>query len=332
MTTPSQREPDTVHLHQTSTGGAEYSIFDILELLKARWRLIAFITFFTFIASFVTAVVLPVKFEAQALLAPSGKEQGSNRATSIARELATLGAIAGLNLPSSTTTTETAIAVLRSRKFLVDFTNKYELSTQLFKDQWDSDKKQWIVSTPSPLATLASKLKGVIPNSKANLEPSTFPSAWDKYRAFSEIISVDYDTETGLITLTVRWRDPEQAATWANLLINELNDYFRLKSIEESRSSIKYLNSQMELTVNNDIRLVMYQLIEEHTKTIALASVKKDFVFEVLDPAIKPDEKSSPNRKLIVSVGLFFGFAAGCFMALLLAFFISVKEYTKTHN
>ena len=50
---------------------------------------------------------------------------------------------------------------------------------------------------------------------------------------------------------------------------------------------------------------VFAQLIEEQTKTIMLANVSKDYVFDVIDPPVAPELKSKPSRAVICVLGTF---------------------------
>jgi len=59
------------------------------------------------------------------------------------------------------------------------------------------------------------------------------------------------------------------------------------------------------------MQTVFSQLIEEQTKTMMLAEVRSEYVFTTLDPAVIPEDKSSPKRGAIVFVGLFVGLLVG---------------------
>ena len=51
-----------------------------------------------------------------------------------------------------------------------------------------------------------------------------------------------------------------------------------------SKKSTEFLQQQLERTEIADIREVLYRLIEEQTKTIMFAEVRKEYVFKVIDP------------------------------------------------
>ena len=45
--------------------------------------------------------------------------------------------------------------------------------------------------------------------------------------------SVDEDKKSGLITLSITWKDPQVAANWANDLVKQLNEQLREQAIDE---------------------------------------------------------------------------------------------------
>ena len=62
----------------------------------------------------------------------------------------------------------------------------------------------------------------------------------------------------------------------------------------------------------------------ERKKKAMLANVKEDFALEVIDPAVVQEQRDSPDRKFIVSVGVLIGLLLGVFM---IFFFSIFKKY-----
>ena len=82
-----------------------------------------------------------------------------------------------------------------------------------------------------------------------------------------------------------------------------MSEDLRSKDILEAEESIKFLEAQREKTSLVSLDEVFAQLIEEQTKTIMLANVSKDYVFDVIDPPVAPELKSKPSRALICVLG-----------------------------
>ena len=57
-----------------------------------------------------------------------------------------------------------------------------------------------------------------------------------------------------------------------------------------------------------------------------LANVKEDFALEVIDPAVVPEQRDSPDRKFIVSVGVLIGLLLGVFMIFFFQFLKNIKS------
>ena len=48
------------------------------------------------------------------------------------------------------------------------------------------------------------------------------------------------------------------------------------------------------------MRAVLYNLLESEKQKAMLANVNEDFALEVIDPAVAPQTREKPKRKLIV--------------------------------
>ena len=83
----------------------------------------------------------------------------------------------------------------------------------LFEEMWDAENQAWVVESEEVLPT----------DQKAT----------DFF--LKEIINVDKDEKSGLITLSILWKDPTIAAEWANDLVKQLNEQLREKAIADSR-------------------------------------------------------------------------------------------------
>jgi uncharacterized protein involved in exopolysaccharide biosynthesis len=164
--------------------------------------------------------------------------------------------------------------------------------------------------------------------SEESLAPGE-PSMWDAYSVFKEVITVNNDSKTGLVTVKADWKDPNLAAQWVNELVKRLNYELRQQAIHESERSIQFLNEQIQETSLADLRTVLYRLVEEHTKNMTLAKVNEQYALKVIDPAVPPQERAKPKRTLIVV----FGFAMGLLSGIIIAFvwnYIQVQRTQKT--
>ena len=64
----------------------------------------------------------------------------------------------------------------------------------MFPGKWDAEKKKW-------------------------KDRNDVPTDWEAFRMFDKNIRlVSVDRKSGLVTLTIDWKDPALAAAWANSL------------------------------------------------------------------------------------------------------------------
>ncbi len=280
----------------------EIDLLELIRTLLQAWKTIVGITLICTGLAVAYALLSPEVFKAETLLASAQEEKSG---TSSLSQFGGLAAMAGISIPSGSNT-EQVIATLESRKFLSLFINNNKLLPVLFEDLWDVEKKAWI------------------------LEPSQDePSPNDGYSALVDAITIDEDKKSGLITLSILWRDPVIAAQWANDLVKQLNEQLREQAIQNSKKRIGYLEQELAKTTLKDMREVLYNLLESEKQKAMLANVNEDFALEVIDPAVAPEVREKPKRKLIVALGGVCGGFLGIFAVFFLQFLEKLKSSSK---
>ena len=202
-------------------------------------------------------------FTAETLLAPASEEKTS--ASSTLSQFGGLAAMAGISIPRDSNV-EQVVATLQSRKFLAQFINSNNLLRILYEDIWDGKKQVWMVETAEDEPTLQNGIS-----------------------AIKSALSLNQDEKSGLITLSISWRDPTVAANWSNDLVKQLNEQLREKAIADSQKRVGYLEQELAKTTLQDMRAVLYNLLESEKQKAMLANVNEDFALEVIDPAVAPE-------------------------------------------
>ena len=289
----------------SSTGENEIDLIELIRTLLSSWKTILSATVLGTGVAFAYALVTPEVFKAEALLAPVREERGSSSAFS---QFGGLAAMAGISIPNDSNV-EQVIATLKSGKFLQVFIERNKLLSVLFEDIWDSKNQTWIVES-------------------AEHQPTTQKGIG----FFKTILSVAEDKKTGLITLSISWKDPEVAAQWANDLVKQLNDQLREQAIADSKKRIGYLEQELAKTTLQDMRTVLYKLLESEKQKAMLANVNEDFALKVIDPAIVPEARAQPNRRLIVVLGTMCGGFLGILAVLFLQFLQKCKNPNKENT
>lgn len=139
------------------------------------------------------------------------------------------------------------------------------------------------------------------------------PTMWMAVRDFHDgVLSVTDDNLTGTTTVSVDWRDPVVASQWANGIVALANSLLRMRAMNDAQRNITFLSDQLASTRDLDLRKVLYDLIEDQTKTLMLAKGREEYAFAMVDPAVPPDIRIKPKRTLMVlaggMLGVFLGF------------------------
>lgn len=135
---------------------------------------------------------------------------------------------------------------------------------------------------------------------------------WFAVQKFRDtVVSISTDDIARTTTVTVEWKDPAVAAQWANGLVVLANELMRTRALSSSKRNIEYLEKQIAATNVVEMQRVMYDLIENETKTLMFASARVDYALRVVDPAVTPESRVRPKRKLMVLTGVALGLVLG---------------------
>lgn len=263
----------------------EISLRDILEHLQYRkWRALGLILALTLLAA-LASWVFPKTYRASIIVSPVTNTPGSNAGGSglgaVVSQFSNLASAAGLNLATDSHKFE-AVALLQSETITEDYIRNNNLLPVLYPGRWDAAARRWSVS-----------------------DPTDIPTVWKATQRFKRhIANVTTDTKTGLVTLTITWDDPHQAAQWANDLVKMTNDYLRGKAIVESDRNIAYLNEQAAKTDVVGVKQAIYSLLQSEISKQMLARGSDEYALKVIDHAFAPEEPYMPQPVMWTLIGL----------------------------
>lgn len=268
----------------------EIDLVDVWRTLVAGRVLIGVVTLFCVGVAAAFAFLSTPLYRAETLLVPA---ENTDKAASPLLQLGALESFAGIGLGGGDSAE--ALAALTSRVFTDAFIREEKLMPVLYSGRWDAARGTWA-------------------------EGEEVPTAWDAYRMFDRKVRfVSKDVKTGLVTLAIEWRDPDLAAQWANRLVQRINAERRAEAIREAETSITYLKEQLAETSLVEMQRAIYQLIEAKIKKIMVARSLDEYAFKVIDPAVAPQEISSPRRLPLILLGLLFGLIVSALMVLIRA-------------
>jgi LPS O-antigen subunit length determinant protein (WzzB/FepE family) len=224
------------------------------------------------------AFLIPAKYEATVLVMPASDADSVDRGGGLGAAVSQLGglaSLAGFSAGGNTLKVE-AVATLESEALTARYINQNNLLPVLYGSQWDSARGQWKSSDPKKIPTL-----------------------WKANRYFrSSVRSIVDNARTGLITMTITWRDPVQAATWANDLVAMTNQYLRDKAIHDAERNIAFLNEQAKSNSVIPVQEAIANLTETQLKKVMYARSREQYALKVLDPATIPEKQSFPRPVL----------------------------------
>lgn len=272
---------------------------DLANVWNTLWRnkwTVAAITAVFAIGSIGYALTLTHWYRSGMLLAPAGEETVN---TGISGQLGSLAGLAGISISTGGSSVE-ALAVMKSRDFTRAFVEEQDLLPVLFADKWDAEAGRWIEE-----------------------DPELWPDAADGARVFDKSLRrISQDRETGMVTVSVDWTDPELAAQWVTLMVKRLNDEMRARALEKAEANVAYLQSQISATSVIALEQAVGRLLEREQQKLMLARGNEEYAFRVIDSAEVPESPFRPNRRLMVIVATLFG-------GLLAVFFVLARGFVR---
>tara|TARA_B100000575_G_C23020496_1_gene587645 strand:+ start:78 stop:986 length:909 start_codon:yes stop_codon:yes gene_type:complete len=288
---------------------------NLIELLQVLWQgkiIIISLTAFASIFAVVYSLLLPNVYESKALLAPVDSSSSISGALQSYRGLAGL---TGINLSSGggEANSEKAMKTIKSLSFFEKniLTNIF-LPDLMALDSWSSDTNTVIYD------------ERIYKTSSDSWEDE--PSAQEAFKKFtSKHLRLAKDKNSAFITISVKHQSPFLAKQWTELVINEVNEFYREKDKERSEKAVSYLNQQISMTGSSEIKQVLAELVQDETKKLTLIDANQFYVFEYIDPPAVMEKKSEPNRALICIIIAFLGGISSVLLVFIRHYFFNEK-------
>jgi uncharacterized protein involved in exopolysaccharide biosynthesis len=284
---------------------------DISTIWNSLWQqksvILTVTTIFT-ILSLLYALTREDIFRAEAVLAPAELRQSNSP---LSAQLGGAASLIGISVDGQESgRTSNSLAILQSRAFIQRFILEHGLLVPLFAGTW------------SELSGY--KVDPKIYNSETNewIREGGAPSDQQAYRLLRQALTISQDSNTGIIRIGIEWHDPNLAALWVNKLVDDINRDIRNADVDEARSAIEFLRTQLDSTQLVEMQRVFYQLIEAQTRVIMLADARSEYVFQIIDPAVMPEQTIGPRVLQILLVGGL----SGLMFSLLVVYFLSMSR------
>ncbi len=274
----------------------EISLLELWRILRRHKNIIFAATLLGLALPALAAWLMTPLYRAEVVVAPvTGKDDRHGLLGPLA-ELSGIAGLTGVNLPRGDRKNE-AMAVLQSRLLTEQFIRDQKLLPVLFPDRWVDGEA----------------------GAEETAAGNDAPTMYEAYTLFDEKIRRVYeDRKSGMVVLSIAWKDPQQAALWANLLIQKTNELLRQRSTEESQKAIHYLQEQLKQTSAVELQQVLHRVVESKLKEIIFANVNEEFAFRIIDPAVAPEQPFKPVVPLMLTFGMLLGLIGGVVLAFVL--------------
>lgn len=252
----------------------------LARLWKGKWTIVAITSLFA-AGGIAYALLATEWYRAEIVLAPAEKRSVPD----LLGSLGGLASLAGVSIGGGGS--EEPLAVLRSREFTGKFIEDLGLTTVLLASKWDAENQRWKAS-----------------------DPGDWPDTRDAVTYFDRNVRTTVlDKKNGMVTLTIRWKDPVVAAEWANVLVKRLNERMRERALADANRNVAFLQSEITKTDVVSLQQSIGRLLETEMQRLMLARGNEEFSFRVIDPAKPPHKRSEPRRTQVVVLWTIMGFA-----------------------
>jgi uncharacterized protein involved in exopolysaccharide biosynthesis len=255
---------------------AQRDEIDLRELFQTVWTgrwLIVWVTVLFALAAVAYIFFVRPWYKAEIVLAPSSQQSMAGGALGGLSSLSRLAGLAGVNVANSGDTQ--AVAVLKSKDLAKDF----------------------IIDMKLMPALLTELKKG-----KRPLDIRDAVKVFDK-----KVRLVNEDSRTGLVTLSIRWRNPDTAALWANTLAKYVNDRLRVQAEKRAERNVAYLKNEIASTSVVSLEQSIGSLLESEMQKLMLARSNQEFAFRVIDPGVVPISPDSPGPLIVLAASILAG-------------------------
>jgi uncharacterized protein involved in exopolysaccharide biosynthesis len=276
-------------------------IFQILWLNK--WIICSITTFFA-IASLIYSLSLPNIYQSKSLLSPVDQNNGISQAM---KNYGGIASIAGISLPQSAGgKTAEAVEKIKTLSFFENqILPNIFLPDLMAVDSWDASSNKIIYNND-----LFNE------ETKSWVSPSLIPSSQKSFETFKRSMNVSENRDTGFVSIVVKHKSPLIAKELSEIIVNELNQFYRLKDKQEAQAAMIYLNSQMAQTSLAEVKQVIAALLQQKIQQTTLIEANKFYIFSFIDPPAVMEKKSEPSRATICILGTILGLVIGMIVVL----------------
>lgn len=297
---------------------------DFKEFFIAIWNgkfIVSLVTSVFIVLSIYIALAIPNKYQSATLLVPN-ESSAQNSLSSMTSGLGGAAAgMLGINISGGAMDKgDYAIALITSKEFFKKLSEIDEILPNIYvserydfvsnkiiyeEDSYDSEKGIWVRNPP--------KGKNVI------------PSYLEVYPIYTKNLKIKKNNNTGFIEMTYAHVSPFFAQYLLSTIIEEVNTLSRTRDFERSKNSLNYLEEEVSKTKQKEVSASISKLMESELRIQMLSNIDEHYLIRPIDEPYVPENRFSPNRRVIVIVSTLFGGLLGCLIAIIIHFYRKKK-------
>lgn len=263
------REPEQSELSQV------VSLADIWSAaLSIKWKLLV-LAATCFIACALYFALATRYYRAEVAILPRESKSVGGLPGQLA-QLSGLANLAGISIGGQSK--EQPIAFLKSKGLARRFVERHGLIPELVGRRASANGKPW-----------TSWFFG---------DPPDVREAVDKFT--KDIWGYSEDRKTGVITVSMTWRDAASVASWANEYVADLNSELQERALSETRRNVSFLRAELQKTEIVSLQQGLSRLLESEMQQMMLAQGAEEFAFRIIDSATVPRKPVSPDLLSII--------------------------------
>ena len=304
----------------------EIDIFDLVDRLWTSKKIIIYTTLIFSLIGVVYSLSLSNIYKSSTVL--TGIDD-SNSITKLARQYSSLASLAGIQtgnaLSAGSDPLQEGIEILESFDFFETFVEKNKVFFELAAiNGWD-EKNNTLIVNPKIYDE-----KNKIWVFQNKFSKNGKPTIQFVHREFLKDLSITANNITGFITISYKHYSPHFSKRIVELLVHDINEMAKLKSIKQAEESIKFLENEIQGTQLTDVRVGLNNLIQSQIENKMVANASPEYLFKTLSPPIAPEKRDSPSRIIICCIFFFAGLLISIFYLILR--FIVEEVYSKPSN
>lgn len=286
--------------NQTPNSDQFISLQEFFTVLKNNYLKAFLISAFFVIMSTIYSFSITEQFTSEVTFKVSSKanEPSQNQGSGISIS----GLLSGKNTTSSLG--YEIVSIIKSRSFFnrllqnnpdilpmlfaADDFNYLSKSTSFDEGLYDVDKNEWIRDVQPPFTSI--------------------PSNLELYEVYNKKLNITIDAESSLIKASFTHVSPFFSSALLEDIIINLNEYIKSKDLQESSEALEYLEKRLRSEPQAEIRKAISSLVELQLKKNMFSNLTSSYAVEVIDAPFIPEIKSSPQKSIIIFLGLIAGF------------------------